>query len=245
MMRMDAQIASEWILIISGLIAHADGVLEYEECERLLSMLDEEEVDEETYSAWVSNIGDLEFLEERFLALPKPEGEAVFVGLREAWLMAVADGERSESEDRVLADVAARFGVDAATLAERRAAWGAFELEFAEVVAELAVAILGDGSPVSEKGRGAFRELAEHLPTEGEHKDEIIAMAVVPVTMDAALRKIEGLGRRAAIRSLRFVSQVVSTHDDPAEARGRFGRLVEAAALSERLREQLTDLSYN
>ena len=42
---MERQVASEWVLIISGLIAHADGILEHEECERLLSMLDEEEVD--------------------------------------------------------------------------------------------------------------------------------------------------------------------------------------------------------
>ena len=87
---MERQVASEWVLIISGLIAHADGILEHEECERLLSMLDEEEVDAETSSSWVTNIGDLEFLEERFLALPPPEGDAVFVALREAWLMASA-----------------------------------------------------------------------------------------------------------------------------------------------------------
>ncbi len=242
---MDAQVASEWVLIISGLIAHADGILEHEECERLLSMLDEEEVDAETYSAWVSNIGDLEFLEERFLALPRPEGSAVFVALREAWLMAMADGERSESEDRVLADVAARFGVDEPTLTRHREAWGAFELEFAEIVAELTVAVLGDGQPLSDSARAVFRDLANHLPTEGEHKDEIVAMAVVPVAVAEAERKMAALERRAAIRCLRFVSQAVGAHEDPAGARARFERLVAATELSERLREQLMDLSYN
>jgi uncharacterized tellurite resistance protein B-like protein len=242
---MDAQVASEWVLIISGLIAHADGILEHEECERLLSMLDEEEVDAETYSAWVSNIGDLEFLEERFVALPRPEGDAVFVALREAWLMAMADGERSESEDRALVDVAARFDVDEAALARHREAWGAFELKFSEVVAELSVALVGDGQPLSDSARRVFSDLAEHLPTEGDHKNELVAMAVVPVTMAAAVQKIAGLERRAAIRCLRFVSQVVGAHEDPASARGRFEQLVRATDLSERLREHLMDLSHN
>lgn len=241
---MDSQVASEWVLIISGLIAHADGILEHEECERLLSMLDEEEVDAETYSSWVSNIGDREFLEERFLALPPPEGDAVLVALREAWQMAMADGERSESEDRVLADVAARFGVDSATLGQHREAWGAFELEFAEIVAQLLVAVLGDGQALSDSARAAFGELATHLPTEGEHREEIVAMAVVPVSMSEATRQITGLERRAAIRCLRFVSQAVATHQDPAGARSRFEQLVAATELSERLREQLMDLSY-
>lgn len=242
---MDAQVASEWVLIISGLIAHADGILEHDECERLLSMLDEEEVDAETYSAWVSNIGDLEFLEERFVALPRPEGDAVFVALREAWLMAMADGERSESEDRALVDVAARFDVDEAALARHREAWGAFELKFSEVVAELSVALVGDGQPLSDSARRVFSDLAEHLPTEGDHKNELVAMAVVPVTMAAAVQKIAGLERRAAIRCLRFVSQVVGAHEDPASARGRFEQLVRATDLSERLREHLMDLSHN
>jgi len=208
-------------------------------------MLDEEEVDAETYSAWVSNIGDLEFLEERFVALPRPEGDAVFVALREAWLMAMADGERSESEDRALVDVAARFDVDEAALARHREAWGAFELKFSEVVAELSVALVGDGQPLSDSARRVFSDLAEHLPTEGDHKNELVAMAVVPVTMAAAVQKIAGLERRAAIRCLRFVSQVVGAHEDPASARGRFEQLVRATDLSERLREHLMDLSHN
>ena len=70
-------------------------------------------------------------------------------------------------------------------------------------------------------------------------------MAVVPVTMSEAARQVTGLDRRAAIRCLRFVSQAVATHQDPVGARARFEQLVGATELSDRLREQLMDLSYD
>ena len=136
---MDAQETSEWVLVIAGLMAHADGVLDDEECERLLSMLDEEELDDELFSAWVSNIGDATFLEERFAALPRPDGALATELLKEGWLMAMADGERTEDESRVLVRVADRLGVDAATMTTHREAWKAEELEFAEAVASVAM----------------------------------------------------------------------------------------------------------
>lgn len=241
---MDAEIASEWVLVISGLIAHADGVLESAECERLLSMLDEEGVDAETYSSWVSNIGDRSFLEERFEALPRPDGDLVPVLLREAWHMAMADGTRATEEEEALVAVAARLGVDAAALAKHRDAWAADELSFAEVVATAALGVAGDGQPLPEDARPWFKAFIEALPTEGDHREELLAMAVVPTSMAEGTRAFEGLERRSAIRCLRLVSKVVATHPRPDLARARFERLVQGASLSERLSEQIMDLSY-
>ena len=241
---MESQETSEWVLVIAGLMAHADGVLDDEECERLLSMLDEEELDDELFSSWVSNIGDATFLEERFAALPRPDGSLATELLKEGWLMAMADGERTEDESRVLVRVADRLGVDASTMSAQLDAWKAEELEFAEAVASVAMALGGDGAALPEGVRPWFRAIVDALPTEGVHRQELLAMAVVPTGMDEARRIVTAAGRRSTVRILRLVSKLVGTHPDADAARGRFGRLVDVAGVSPRLAEHLMDLSY-
>ena len=158
--------------------------------------------------------------------------------------MAMADGERTEDESRVLVRVADRLGVDAATMTTHREAWKAEELEFAEAVASVAMALGGDGAALPEEVRPWFRAIVDALPTEGAHRQELLAMAVVPTGMDEAGRIITAAGRRSTVRILRLVSKLVATHPDADAARGRFRRLVDAAGVSPRLAEHLMDLSY-
>lgn len=241
---MDAQDTSEWVLVIAGLMAHADGVLDDEECERLLSMLDEEELDDETFSAWVSNIGDATFLEERFAALPRPDAKLALDLLKEGWLMAMADGERTADENRVLGRVAARVGLDASAMDAHLEDWKAEELAFAEAVAAVAMALGGDGAALPTAVKPWFRGLVDALPTEGAHREELLAMAVVPTDMDEAIQIVTGAGRRSTVRILRLASKLVTTHPDADAARGRFERLVQASGVSPRLVEHLMDLSF-
>ena len=59
---MALSLTTQWTLVASGLVAHADHVLSGEECERLMALVDEE-VDGDGYAQWMSIISDRERLE--------------------------------------------------------------------------------------------------------------------------------------------------------------------------------------
>ncbi|MCA9699376.1 MAG: hypothetical protein KC431_17760, partial [Myxococcales bacterium] len=84
----------EWILIACGLIAHADGHLDGNEVERLMSMVDDQ-IPADEYADWLDLLGDREALEARYAALPEPPASQHRSLLEEAWTMAMVDGTRN------------------------------------------------------------------------------------------------------------------------------------------------------
>ena len=101
MLPMALSLESQWTVVACGVMAHADGVLDGEECDLLLAMV-EGEADAEEYSAWLSTISDRPRLEEMLTQLTAPPEPTHREILETAWTVAVVDGERTAPEEEAL-----------------------------------------------------------------------------------------------------------------------------------------------
>src|SRR5687768_255247 len=79
---------SQWTLVACGVMAHADGVLDGEECDRLLAMV-EDEADGEEYSDWLAALGDAKRLDQLLEELPPAPAEDHREILENAWTLAI------------------------------------------------------------------------------------------------------------------------------------------------------------
>ncbi|MEM6296581.1 MAG: TerB family tellurite resistance protein [Myxococcota bacterium] len=192
---MALSLESQWTLVACGVMAHADGVLDGEECDRLLSMV-EDEADGEEYSAWLATISDSARLEEMLRQLPEPPAEAHREILENAWTIAVVDGERSDSEATALERIATRLGVESVQLEFWREAWTTQQHDLAEVVVAAACVVLAGDAPVPSEDRAHIRELAYRLPTAEDHREELVASTAIPHDSEAVARSLRGIPKR-------------------------------------------------
>ncbi len=160
---------AQWVLVACGLIAHADGVLEAAECDRLLMMLDDQPSADD-YAEWMALIGDAERLRARFLELPIPDPSSHRALLEHAWQMALVDGDRCEAEVETLREIARHIGVEDVQLEYWREAWTMNDQAFSERTLRSCVSILGGGGPVPVPDRGLIDALLEVLPTSREQR---------------------------------------------------------------------------
>jgi len=225
---------TEWILVACGLIAHADGVLDGNEVERLMAMVDDR-IPPDDYAEWLDIVGDKQKLEARYAALANPPVAQHRAILEEAWAMAMADGERASSELVVLARIAERFGVEPMQLEFWRSAWTQAEQEFSHRVAELAVLSLGGGEAVFEDDHSAYLDLMERLPTSNEERQRLGALATSspnpPLDTDALARALAGMPRARRMQAFSFVAPLVRHSVDSDNARARFEQIGRAAGL--------------
>jgi uncharacterized tellurite resistance protein B-like protein len=227
---------TEWILVACGLIAHADGVLDGNEVERLMAMVDDR-IPQEDYAEWLDIIGDKQRLEARYAALADPPSAQHRTILEEAWHMSMVDGDRNSSELVVLARIAERFGVEPMQLEFWRAAWTEAEQEFSNRVAELAALSLGGGQAVFEDDHSAFLDLMEQLPTSNDERQRLGAIATSPpnppLDVDALARALAGMPRGRRLQAFTMVASVVRHSVDRDNARERFEKIGRAAGLLE------------
>ncbi len=230
---------TEWVIVVSGLIAHADGVLDGEECDRLLGVLDEEEVDGETYSEWLAVVGDAEALQQKLEELPKPPEDRHRDLLEQAWQMAMVDGERCDAEVAALERIAGRLGVPSVQLEFWREAWTSNEQKFSEQAARSAAGVLGGGGPVHVDDRVLFSSLIDLLPTTNEHREELRATSVMSQDLDDLARELNAQTRKVRIRLLRLLAPLVveSTVED--QARERYFALAAGAGIGRGVVETL------
>lgn len=213
---------TEWILIASGLIAHADGELEGNEVERLMAIIDEQ-IPEQDYADWLSLIGDKAQLEARYAALADPPQAQHRALLEEAWTMAMVDGERSASELVVLARIAERFGVEPMQLEFWRTAWTEAEQELSIRVAELAVVCLSGNELLFEDDHSPFLDLLEKLPTSIEERERLGAFATAPPTDSAELaRALAAMPRARRLQAFTLVAPLIRNTVGAEAARTRF-----------------------
>jgi DnaJ-domain-containing protein 1 len=215
---------SQWTLVASGLVAHADRVLSGEECERLMALVDEE-VDGDAYAEWMGIVGDLDELEARFQSLPLPPAEDHRQILEDAWLMAVVDGERHAAELEVLGRIAARLRVEAEQLEFWREAWSAAQLAHAETAAAVVGYVLGGGEPLHADDAGVFEGFVLALPTTHEHRAQLVAAGPVLLAHDDAKRKLRALGRPPRRDLLRRLAGAAAGAVRADEARARWRAL--------------------
>lgn len=227
---------TEWILVVCGLIAHADGVLDGNEVERLMAMVDDR-IPHDDYAEWLDLIGDKQRLEARYAALADPPAAQHRTILEEAWHMSMVDGDRNASELVVLARIAERFGVEPMQLEFWRTAWTQAEQEFSQRVAELAALSLGGGEAVFEDDHSAFLDLMEQLPTSNDERQRLGAIGTTPpeppLDADVLGRAFAAMPRARRIQAFTLVAPLVRHSVDHDNARGRFEQIGRAAGLLE------------
>jgi uncharacterized tellurite resistance protein B-like protein len=228
---MPVTLETEWVLVACGLIAHADGVLDGAEAERLMTMVDDR-IPEDDYSEWLSVIGSETELEARYAALPDPPVEQHRTVLEEAWTMAMVDGSRSTEELLVLTRIAERLGVEPMQLEFWREAWTRNEQEFADAVATLATVVLGGGEALYEDDVSAYLDMVERLPTSQEERERLAAFATTPPTDSSALsRTLAGMPRSRRVLSFGMVAPLVQSSVEFEQARARFVEIGHTAGL--------------
>jgi tellurite resistance protein len=212
---------TEWTIVVCGLIAHADGVLDGEECERLLSFVDET-IDADAYSEWLAIVGDRGALEARLAAMTPPPPTAHRELLEQAWSMAMVDGTRCEAEIEKLQEIALAIGVEPMQLEFWRDAWAQADEEFSEVTAAAAAAVLGGPDPVSPGDAGLFSDLVARLPTTDEHRAQVRPYADVGGDVVTVGLRLTSLPRKVRTRALRLVARVAADAADAAAVQHRF-----------------------
>jgi tellurite resistance protein len=222
---------TEWVLIASGLIAHADGELDGNEVERLMAIIDEQ-IPEQDYADWLSLIGDKAKLEARYDALPNPPEALHRVVLEQAWTMAMVDGDRSASELVVLVRIAERFGVEPMQLEFWRTAWTDAEQELSIRVAELAIVCLSGNELLFEDDHSPFLDLMERLPTSHDERQRLGALATEPPTDSAELaRALAAMPRARRLQAFAMVAPLIRDSIGAEGARTRFIDVGQTAGL--------------
>ncbi|KIG16911.1 hypothetical protein DB30_04073 [Enhygromyxa salina] len=222
---------TEWVLVASGLIAHADDELDGNEVERLMAIVDEQ-IPEEDYSDWLALIGDKAKLEARYAALPNPPEAQHRVVLEQAWTMAMVDGDRSASELVVLVNIAERFGVDPVQLEFWRAAWTEAEQELSLRVAEFAVVCLSGNELLFEDDHSLFLDLIARLPTTHDERERLGALANEPPVDSAELaRALAAMPRIRRLQVFNMVAPLIRDAVGAEAARTRFVDIGQTAGL--------------
>lgn len=221
----------EWILVASGLIAHADGVLEAEEVDRLLGMLGHD-TDPELYSEWLTFFCDHDALERRYAAMAEPSEDEAQRILEQAWAMAMVDGEHAPDEVKVLHRIGARFGLGVEDIERRREAWDIRLDGFATLAAECAAFILGGSAGVSGEDAKCFSHFIDRLPTAPNHREELREIRGTG-DVDALGPRVGRLGARMREQCLRLLAPLVHDSKAPDDARTRYYDFAERSGSTE------------
>ena len=152
----------EWTLAACGLVAHADGIVEAGEWDRVLWMLDDRVGDDDA-SAWVTLLADRGRLQAHVDELAPPMPFFCEAILEKAWRMALADGEGSEQEAAVHDALAVKLGIGASDVASMRERWMTQAYRRSELVAGFA-AILANPRWPARSLRGSGARCADRAP---------------------------------------------------------------------------------
>jgi hypothetical protein len=191
---MALSLTTQWMLVASGLVAHADHVLSGEECERLMALVDEE-VDGDAYAQWMSIVSDRERLDTMLEGLSPPPPESHRQILEDAWMMAVVDGERVDAELEALQRIATRLKVEPMQLEFWREAWSTSQHAYADTAVAALGLVLGGGGPALPEDDGVIQRFVHGLPTTHEHRAKLTSVGLVPQDGDEVQRRLAALTR--------------------------------------------------
>lgn len=205
---MGLSLTTQWTLVASGLMAHADEVMSGEECEHLMTLVDEE-VDGDDYAQWLAIVSDPEQLQGLLQELTLPPAETHRQILEGAWLMAVVDGERAQSEHDALERIATRLGVDTKQLDAWRDAWNEAQHGNAGLAAAALAHVLGGGDAVATEQASAVKGWVQDLPTTHEHREQLaetVMQAQELAPLERELSALSPAARRDLLRRLATMS---------------------------------------
>lgn len=201
-----------WTLTASGLVALADGVLKGGEAGRILGMV-QESLGPEDQDQWIDLLADPQALWEHARGLKPPPPEHLEGLLRQAWSIALVDGEGSQQEANVLAQIATLVGADLDQLTVWRKTWTVQASELAQHIAAFAALLLRRRAaaapdpmqPLSDAARAEFRALLARLPLSEPRRNKALRLLDEPPTLDelgGTLLWLEPVRRAEALREL-------------------------------------------
>jgi Tellurite resistance protein TerB len=229
---MALSITTQWTLVASGLMAHADQVMSGPECERLMALVDEA-ADGDDYAQWMSIISEPPRLKAMLDELPLPPPDSRRKILEDAWLMAVVDGQRVAAEVAVLERIAAQFEVEPVQLEFWREAWTTAQHAQAAAATAALGYVLGGGAPVLPEDESVVDAFVHALPTTNEHRGQLVAAGLVPQTLDDVERRLRALGRPQRRDLVRRLAGAVADARRADDARERWRALGHDLGLSD------------
>lgn len=237
---MALSLESQWTVVACGVMAHADGVLDGEECDLLLAMV-EGEADAEEYSAWLSTISDRERLEEMLGQLPAPPEATHREILETAWTVAVADGERTAPEEDALGRIAAQLGVESVQLEFWREAWTEGQHTTAELLTDAACVVLAGNAPLDADARAIVQAFTRTVPTTEDHREELLAATAIPKDAADVARRMRGIPKRKRKWAIKALASLPSQTPRREDAQRRLVDLGAEAGLSAAVVDSLLD----
>lgn len=202
----------EWTLAACGLVAHADGILEAGEWDRVLWMLDER-IGAEDASVWVELLADRARLTAYLDAMPPPMPFFADGILEKAWRMALADGEGSTQEAAVHDMLATRMGVAADEAAALRKAWLAQAHRRSEIVAGFAAILANLDGKLDAEEAAELDALIDRLPVPAERRPALRALRDDPPSLERVVGELMGMDAEERSIALLALVPLLRTHD--------------------------------
>ncbi len=189
---MPLSLEEEWTVVASGLIAHADEILERGEWDTILSFLGDS-LSVEERETWLEVLADQGLLEDRYAALVDPPAEFVDELLRRCWRVALADGEGSDIEESVHDRIAMRLDADLDRVDALRRKWTSdAEAKAAATLALAAVFVNLDGV-LDFHEAVHFDELLGRSPVPIGRRVELAALLNDPPSVDDVVAQLNQL----------------------------------------------------
>lgn len=182
----------EWTLAACGLIAHADGILEAGEWDRVLWMLDDRVGDEDA-STWVALLADRDRLSAHIDGLAPPMPFFCEPILEKAWRMALADGEGSEQEAAVHDELAAKLGIDTSEAAQLRQRWLQQAYRRSELVAGFAAILANLDGHLEVSEVAQLDALIERLPAPAGRRGALAALRDAPPPLERIVGELTAM----------------------------------------------------
>jgi tellurite resistance protein len=211
----------EWTLAACGLVAHADGVLEAGEWDRVLWMLDER-IGAEDASLWVELLADRARLSAHLDGMPPPMPFFAEGILEKAWRMALADGEGSEHEAAVHDELAARMGMPADEAARLRRAWLVQAHRRSELVAGFAAILANLDGQLDATEAAELDALVERLPVPAERRPALRALRDHPPALPWVVGELMGMDAEERGIALLALVPLLRTHAHGGRERALF-----------------------
>jgi tellurite resistance protein len=211
----------EWTLAACGLVAHADGIVEAGEWDRVLWMLDER-IGAEDASTWVELLADRTRLRAHLDSLPPPMPFFAEGILEKAWRMALADGEGSEHEAAIHDELAARVGMSAPEAAQLRKEWLAQAHKRSELVAGFAAILANLDGRLEASEAAELDALIERLPTPAARRPGLIALRDDPPSLDRVVGELLGMDPEERSIALLSLVPLLRTHAHGGRERALF-----------------------
>lgn len=222
---------AQWTLVASGLIAHADAVMAGEECERLMTMLDEQ-AEGDAYGEWLGVVSDPARLEQLLGELPELPAEHHREVLESAWVMAIADGRRVPEEEAMLERIADELGVERVQLDFWREAWSTAQDDMAAAAAHALRHVLGPDPALAPDDRAWLVERVQALPTTDDHKSALARALGQPCAAEDVAQELHALALPRRKAALRIVATAVALRGREADPAARLVALAAACGVS-------------